>query len=219
MGYIAGIDEAGRGPVIGPLVVATVVVEGDREEELKKAGVRDSKKLSPSRREKLFEDILRLAEEVKYSVVPPEVVGDPDTNLNATELEWFIKLLNSLSVRPSVVYADAADVNAERFGRSILRGLEYSAEVIAKHRADETYPVVSAASIVAKVVRDREIENLKEVYGDFGSGYPSDLRTREFLESYFKAHGSFPPIVRRSWKTLEKIREKVGRTTLDRFLR
>ncbi|MEO2151636.1 MAG: ribonuclease HII, partial [Thermococcus sp.] len=112
-------------------------------------------------------------------------------------------------VKPDVVYADAADVDEERFGRELKERLGFKAEIIAKHRADALFPVVSAASIVAKVTRDREIEKLKAEYGEIGSGYPSDPRTRAFLENYYREHGAFPPIVRRGWKTLKKIEEKL----------
>ncbi|NPA47432.1 MAG: ribonuclease HII, partial [Thermococci archaeon] len=210
--------EAGRGPVIGPMVVAAVVIEEGRVEDLSSIGVRDSKKLSPARRERLFEEILSTVDEIKVRVVPPEVVGDPAVNVNDLEVQVFGDVLNSLSLRPSVIYVDAADVDAERFASRLRERLSYEALIVAEHRADDRYPVVSAASIVAKVIRDREIEKIREVYGDVGSGYPSDPRTRRFLEDYLREHGDFPPVVRRSWKTLKKIREKSGRVTLDRFL-
>ncbi|WP_457753524.1 ribonuclease HII, partial [Thermococcus sp.] len=88
-----------------------------------------------------------------------------------------------------------------------------SPKIIAEHKADAKYLPVSAASILAKVTRDKAIEKLKKQYGEIGSGYPSDPRTRKFLEEYYKEHGEFPPIVRKSWKTLRKIEEKLKAQT------
>lgn len=206
---VAGADEAGRGPVIGPLVIAGVVVGEDKVQELVGMGVRDSKRLSPKKREELFGRIMKVAEDVSVLELWPEEINSWGGTLNELEVEGFVRTLNSLRVKPDVVYVDAADVNEERFGTEISKGLKFKAKVIAEHGADAKFPVVSAASIVAKVVRDRGIEKLREEYGEIGSGYPSDPKTRKFLEDYLREHGDFPPIVRRKWKTLGKIRRKV----------
>ncbi|WP_456420540.1 ribonuclease HII [Thermococcus sp.] len=228
---IAGIDEAGRGPVIGPMVIATLVVDERNVLKLEELGVRDSKKLTPKRREKLFDEILSLVDDYVVLVLSPEEISSRAGTLNEFEVENFAKALNSLKVRPDIIYADAADVNEERFARELGERLSFKARIVAKHRADAIFPVVSAASIVAKVTRDREIEKLKEKYGEIGSGYPSDPRTRAFLESYYREHGEFPPIVRRNWKTLRKIEEKLrigmeakkskkkGQVSLDKFIK
>ena len=220
---VAGIDEAGRGPVIGPMVIAALVFDEDKIERLEELGVKDSKRLTPKRREKLFNEILSLADDYVVLTLSPEEISSREGTLNEFEVENFAKALNSLKVKPDVIYADAADVDEERFGRELKEKLDFETKVIAKHRADALFPVVSAASIVAKVTRDREIERLKEKYGEIGSGYPSDPRTRAFLENYYREHGAFPPIVRRGWKTLKKIEAKVkpkkrGQVRLDEFL-
>ncbi|NJE48163.1 ribonuclease HII [Thermococcus sp. 9N3] len=227
---IAGIDEAGRGPVIGPMVITAIVVDEENLPGLEELGVKDSKKLTPKRREKLFDEILSLADDYVVLVLSPEEISSREGTLNEFEVENFAKALNSLKVKPDVIYADAADVDEERFGRELKERLGFNAEVVAKHRADALFPVVSAASIVAKVTRDREIEKLKAEYGEIGSGYPSDPRTRAFLENYYREHGAFPPIVRRGWKTLKKIEERLraemetkkskkGQLSLEDFLR
>ena len=220
---VAGIDEAGRGPVIGPMVIAAVVFDDSKLHQLEALGVKDSKKLTPKRREKLFDDILSLADDCVVLILSPEEISSREGTLNEFEVENFAKALNSLKVKPEVIYADAADVDEGRFARELKERLNFNAEVIAKHRADALFPVVSASSIIAKVTRDREIEKLKEKYGEIGSGYPSDPRTRAFLENYYREHGAFPPIVRRGWKTLKKIEEKLkleksrGQLSLDDF--
>ncbi|WP_297474801.1 ribonuclease HII [Thermococcus sp.] len=223
---LAGIDEAGRGPVIGPMVIAAVVVDEDGVPKLAELGVRDSKRLTPKRRERLFDEIIKLVDDYKLIELWPDEIDSRGGTLNEFEVENFIKALNSLKVRPDVVYIDAADVKEERFGEDIRRGLSFNAKIVAEHRADDKFLPVSAASILAKVTRDRAIEKLKEKYGEIGSGYPSDPRTRVFLEAYYREHGDFPPIVRRSWKTLGKIEAKLkngvekkkGQRSLEDFL-
>ncbi|WP_088856545.1 ribonuclease HII [Thermococcus siculi] len=227
---LAGIDEAGRGPVIGPMVIAAVVVDEKNVPKLEELGVKDSKRLTPRRRERLFDEIIRLLDDYAILELWPDEIDSREGTLNEFEVENFVKALNSLKVKPDVVYIDAADVKEERFGEDIRKGLDFGAEIVAEHKADDKFVPVSAASIIAKVTRDRAIEALKEEYGEIGSGYPSDPRTRAFLENYFREHGDFPPIVRRSWKTLKKIEEKLkaevkperkkkGQTSLDAFLK
>ncbi|NJE08725.1 ribonuclease HII [Thermococcus sp. M39] len=210
---LGGIDEAGRGPVIGPLVIAAVVVDEKNLSKLEALGVRDSKKLTPKRREKLFNEIIALLDDYVIIELSPEQIDGREGTMNEFEVENFIKALNSLKVKPDIVYIDAADVKEERFGEVIGKRLNFSPKIIAEHKADAKYLPVSAASILAKVTRDRAIEKLKEQYGEIGSGYPSDPRTRKFLEEYYKEHGEFPPIVRRSWKTLKKIEENLKAQT------
>ncbi|WP_088854393.1 ribonuclease HII [Thermococcus pacificus] len=206
---LAGIDEAGRGPVIGPMVIAAVVVDEENVPKLAELGVRDSKRLTPKRRERLFDEIIKLLDDYAVIELWPNEIDSREGTLNEFEVENFVKALNSLKVRPDVIYIDAADVKEERFGEDIGKGLNFRAEIVAEHKADDKFVPVSAASILAKVTRDRAIERLKEEYGEIGSGYPSDPRTRAFLEEYYRKHGDFPPIVRRSWKTLRKIEEKL----------
>ncbi|RLF91516.1 ribonuclease HII [Thermococci archaeon] len=218
---MAGIDEAGRGPAIGPLVIAVAVASEDKLERLRGIGVRDSKQLTPERRRELFNKITSILDDYFILKVWPQEIDSRKGSMNELEVEKFAQALNSLNVRPQIIYADAADVKAERFAKAIKARLSYEADVIAEHKADAKYPIVSAASILAKVTRDEEVEKLKEEYGDFGSGYPSDPRTRMWLEGWFKVHRSFPPIVRRTWDTVKRIEEKYKgeQLTLDKFFK
>ncbi|RLF75970.1 ribonuclease HII [Thermococci archaeon] len=206
---LGGIDEAGRGPVVGPLVIAAVVIDELKIGELEALGVKDSKKLSPKRREELFGKIIELVDDYFILELSPEDIDKREGTMNDFEVENFAKVLNSLKIKPDLLYIDAADVKEERFGSVVGRKLSFYPEIVAEHKADSKYIPVAAASILAKVTRDRAIERLKEIYGNIGSGYPSDPITRKFLEEYYKEHGSFPPVVRRSWKTLKKIEEKL----------
>jgi ribonuclease HII len=199
---IAGIDEAGKGPVIGPLVVCGVMCDEETAELLKDMGVKDSKKLDRERREELYDTIKSLCK-VKVLKISVEDLNRLMENMSINEVlkKAYVEIIRSL--KPKVVYIDCPDVNVERFKHEMEE--RTGVEVFASHKADEIYPIVSMASIVAKVERDFEIDRLKEIYGDFGSGYPSDPRTIEFLRSYLRENKSFPPIVRKRWKTLKRL--------------
>ncbi|MEZ0247775.1 MAG: ribonuclease HII [Thermoproteus sp.] len=187
---VGGIDEAGRGPVVGPMVVA--IVAGD-EEELKRIGAKDSKALSRSRREELYVDILAAAECINYVVIEPYIIDQRvrRRELNRLELEAAAQLIGLCDA--DLYYIDSPDPKPERFGAA-LRALS-GREVVAMNKA-ERMPSVAAASIIAKVVRDRLIDLLKAEMGDFGSGYPSDPKTISALRSGRVA----PECIRHSWK-------------------
>jgi ribonuclease HII len=118
------------------------------------------------------------------------------------------------------VSTDAGDVSEERFARRVAEGVGdrgVSVDVTAEHGADERYPVVAAASIVAKVERDRHVEQLGAAYGDVGSGYPSDPTTRTFLREYVRDHGTLPACARASWKTCDDVLAAAEQSALDDF--
>jgi len=204
---VCGIDEAGRGPVIGPLILCGVCFEESQLTFLKKIGVRDSKKLSPKRRKelaKIIKDNCFSFEIIKVSAKEIDKRETDRITLNRLEELKMADIINKL--KPDVIYIDAADVNEERFGKSIERLLDYSPnKIVSKHRADDTFPIVSAASIIAKDTRDDVIDKFKQKYGDIGSGYPSDKRTTDFLRNWVKKNKNFPPFVRISWETTKKI--------------
>lgn len=205
---IAGVDDAGRGSVIGPLVIAGVLISEEELPKLIRLGVKDSKLLSPHRRETLEIDIKRTVQ--KYSAIkisPKEIdevveKGRKLHKLNRLEAQIMAKVLEML--KPDIAYVDASDVLEERFKEHILECLPFRIEIISEHKADRNYPVVSAASIIAKVERDREIAELASIYGDFGSGYPSDPRTISFLQHCLKKQGEYPDFIRKSWKPAKK---------------
>ncbi len=196
---LCGCDEAGRGPVIGPMVIAVVCGESDA---IKRIGVRDSKMLSEATRERMFEEIKRIANSVEYIVVDEKQIDEATfkNELNLLEAKTISKL-----IKPANEYiVDCPDVNEERFAK-LLTELSGNGNIVSKHKADVNYPLASAASIIAKVTREREISQIKLEIGEFGSGYPSDERTISFLENYFKLNRKLPPHVRKSWKTVNKI--------------
>ncbi|RLG48231.1 MAG: ribonuclease HII [Thermoproteota archaeon] len=212
----AGIDEAGRGAVIGPLVIACITIPSDTEHELLDLGVKDSKLLTPVERERLFDQICSKASSIFVRKVQPAEIDRAlsGKGLNHLEARIMAELLEKTSA--SVVYVDAPQSKPRSF-ETLLRFLSGSrVEIIAEPFADKKYPLVSAASIIAKVVRDREVGKLRDVYGDFGSGYPSDEKTRKFLANLISAD-EVPPIVRRSWQTYLKMNEMNKSRTLEDF--
>jgi len=227
---IAGGDEAGRGAVLGPLVVSLVSINEGKAKKLSEIGVRDSKMLSRKRREFLFDDIYSLAEDVRtYAITPEEINNAMRSNISLNELEaiHFARLIDESEANPKKIYLDSPDVVPEKFGirvslisnkplkvNGVRRRVESGgnaakavARVIAEHKADVKYPVVSAASIIAKVTRDRAIEELEESLGfELGSGYPSDKVTIDMIRRNLD-NEKLLKHVRAEWKTLKLIRQ------------
>lgn len=200
---VCGVDEAGRGSMIGPLVVAGISIEKSKVEELTHLGVKDSKKLSPSAREYLYKKIIRLVDDYSVSKATPKIIDDSVARhqLNHLEAVHMARVIKKLG--PSVSYVDSCDVNPERFGREITK-MSKTGKIKSYHHADSKFVVVSAASIVAKVTRDRAIEKIGKLY-PIGSGYPSDSRTVKFVREWFLAHGQMPVFVRKSWAPVRLI--------------
>lgn len=216
---IAGIDEAGRGPMIGPMVICGVLIDSEKLPKLEKIGAKDSKTLSHSRRLKLKKQIENIASKIEIRTVSAAEIDRlrKRTTLNEIEVAEFAFIAKKL--KPKEIYLDAADVKADRFGEKIgrLSGLaSKGALIVSKHKADSIYPIVSAASIIAKVERDSVISEFHKRYGDFGSGYPSDPKTVRFVSELVKSNKKLPLIVRKSWDSVRKIldEESSEQTTL-----
>lgn len=216
---IIGVDEAGKGPVIGPMCIAGAVVDESAAAQFKSLVVDDSKKLSPKKREMLAEKLEDICTAFHVMVVSAQEIDELRKRINMNEImvECFAGVLNQLKAdRDDACYLDAADVKAERFSVNVASRLNGHPLLISEHKADAKYAIVSAASIFAKVRRDDEIRKLRESIGvDFGSGYPSDPKTVKFLNDYAGEHGKLPDFVRHSWKTTENVLKK--QTNLDRF--
>lgn len=210
---IGGVDEAGRGAVIGPLVIAGVAIEEDKEHLLLKNGVRDSKLLTHKKRQKLAEFIEKVARDVIVINVEPckiDTYMKQGVNLNRIETMKFADALSYLS--PEKAYVDSPDVNPERLKKILGKMIRMEMELVVEHKADNKYPACSAASIIAKVAREDAIEELKKKYGDFGPGYPSNEKTMEWLRNWMDKNKKFPDIVRKGWATSEIVqRESIQR--------
>jgi ribonuclease HII len=211
---ICGVDEAGKGSVLGPLVVAAVAVpSGSVFEGL---GVKDSKIISPKERERLYPLIKNLCKVATIKLDAQEIDAiRVDMTLNAVMARTHARAIDRLS--PACAYVDACDVNCFRYAEMVKNNLRRQCEIVSEHHADEKFPVVSAASIIAKVTRDRAIVTLAKKYGEIGSGYPADPVTIRFLESWIGEHGSPPPIARRSWKTISAMLAKKSQKSLTDF--
>jgi ribonuclease HII len=211
---VAGVDEAGRGCVIGPLVIAGVMISEEKLPALARLGVKDSKLLSAKKREVLAVEIARLAEKhVTVKLAPVEIdraveSGRKLHKLNRLEAQTMAKVIDAL--KPDVAFVDAADVLEERFKHHIQEGLSFKVKVVAEHKADKTYSVVSAASIIAKVERDRAVAALTGEHGDFGTGYLADPRTMRFLKQWLQTHEEYPDCVRKSWKPAKQTKNEQG---------
>jgi ribonuclease HII len=217
---ICGIDESGRGPVIGKLVVAGVKFVDDSS--LVNLNVKDSKKTSPKRRKILADIIKKNAVEYEILMIPARDIDDMRKvmTLNEIEVNAYTKIVKKL--KPDVCYVDSVDVNEQRFGRDIQSGLTFKCEIVSKHKADDLYPIVSAASIVAKTARDAEIEKIAKKLEPrlnlpLGSGYPADPITQKFLRTWIDKYKTLPPHTRRSWKTVQNILRQKSIKKLDDF--
>lgn len=218
MGFILGIDEAGRGAVVGPLVIGGVLISAENEEKLKKLGVKDSKELSPEKREKLFGKIKELSEDfIILKTSAKQLDNEMERkNLNEIEIERMAQIIDSFWLKKPKVFIDAVEANTLKFKGKILSKLKNkNPEIVSENYADKTYPIVSAASILAKVTRDSEIKKLHGKYGFFGSGYPSDERTINFLENLDRK--KYDEIVRLKWATSRNILENKKQKKLGEF--
>ena len=203
--YILGIDEAGRGSVLGPMVIAGVVVPEKMEKVLERMGVKDSKRLVPNRRTILSRKLKKMFphEIVVISAREIDDLRASGVNLNEIEKNAMESILLKLEFEKAIV--DAVDVKAERFQENLR--LDTGLNVFAEHKADDKYIEVSAASIIAKSARDEYIKDINKDFiksGGIGSGYPSDPKTKEFLSNY--TYDEMPDFVRKSWATVAKMK-------------
>ena len=214
-----GSDEAGKGPVLGPMVAAAVRAHPDAI-----PAVDDSKRLPAAERESIA-TTLQEREDVAIGVaiVPTDRIDDPGTDMNSLTVDAHADALAAIARDGDVATVDAADVDVSRFGRrvrSAVHSAGASIDVVAEHGADATYPWVAAASVVAKVERDARIEALAAAYPDhspLGSGYPSDPETRAFLRRYVGDTGELPDCARASWATADDVVAAAEQSSLAEF--
>jgi ribonuclease HII len=195
---LMGIDEAGRGCVLGPLVVAAFTCREEQLPALAATGVTDSKRLSAKRRQALLEPLRAVGEVELLEVSPARIDAG---NINQLELEAMAALIRS--ARPDAVWIDGPvhPRGIPRFERELRALLEHEPRLVIEPKADLNYPVVSAASVFAKVQRDDRIEAL----GAVGSGYPSDPKTRAHLKALIASGEPLPPYVRQRWGTVRDL--------------
>ncbi|WP_295722873.1 ribonuclease HII [uncultured Methanobrevibacter sp.] len=205
---IMGVDEAGRGPVIGPMVIGGIIIPENKNTILERMGVKDSKKITPKRRAILARKLSKMFEHNMVVISAQEIdqLRADGVNLNDIEKRGMIQLIQKL--QPEKVIIDAVDVKPTRFQNEVQEILGNDIKVIAEHKADDNHIQVAAASIIAKFNRDLIVEKINKEYSDLGgigSGYPSDPKTKAFLSNF--KYDELPDFVRRSWATVAKMRE------------
>ncbi|CAG5938261.1 unnamed protein product [Menidia menidia] len=214
-----GIDEAGRGPVLGPMVYGICFCPVSKKEELKDSKVADSKTLSEEERENLFQKLDEAKSYVGWAlqILSPNTISTSmlqrtKYNLNALSHDTAIDLIQyalDSGVQLKEVFVDTVGP-AEKYEQKLSQRFP-GIDVTVRPKADSLFPIVSAASICAKVARDRVVkgwnftEDLGEVDTDYGSGYPNDPKTKAWLLKYLDPVFGYPQFVRFSWSTAQTL--------------
>jgi ribonuclease HII len=220
MAKVVGIDEAARGPVIGSMFVGGFMVDEEKLDSVEDLGVKDSKKLSDKKREKLAGKLREMGEPFLKEITASEIDDLREVmTLNEIEIQGFTEVIERADADKIIV--DLPEPDGDRFIRKMKKELPAKfgdRDFIAEHEADDNFPIVSAASIIAKSARENHVDNLKQKYGyDFKSGYPHDSPTIEFLEKYVEEKGELPEETRRSWSTAERILKESEQSGLGDF--
>ena len=214
---VVGIDEAGRGPVLGPLVMCGVLTRDSAQEKLSTMGVKDSKLLTAEKREELYPEILKIIDSHKLVILEPaqidKAMSTSNFNINWLEAHTAAEIVNALN--PATAIIDCPSPNIRSYTEYISRLItNKQTKLILEHKAERHMPV-AAASIIAKVTRDRIIGQLKKSIGiDFGSGYMHDERTQQFLQSHFETH---PYLFRQMWAPFQKMQNSKHQMQLNKF--
>ena len=223
--FVTGIDEAGRGPLIGPLVICVAAIVEGQEPQLKALGVKDSKLLSEKQREDILKELIKIIHYEVIMIQPSEIdetLASPNTNLNWLEADHAAALLNKLDVKLdnniSRCIVDCPSTNIKAYTDYMRNKVDNNDIILqVEHKADMNHLVVGAASIVAKVTRELELEKIKrKLKIDFGSGYPSDPKTKAFVEKYHD-NKEYQHLFRKSWETYKKIARSKMQKGLGEF--
>ena len=217
---LLGIDEAGRGPVIGSMFIGGFIVDDGDISGLEELGVKDSKKLSDSRRENIRDKLASFGDSVVEEFTSASIDSMmEEMTINSIEIKGFARVIDSFD--PDKVVMDLPEPDAESFISKVKDAMSSSyrdVEFVAEHGADDTFPVVSAASIVAKSAREDHVADLHSKYGyDFASGYPHDKPTITFLERYLDQEGELPPETRMAWSTAQRLLDEFQQNSISDF--
>ncbi len=217
---ILGIDEAGKGAVVGSLFIGGALITEDKKAELRRLGVKDSKDIAPDKRDGMENGIKSIVDDFIVLEIPANKIDElrEEMNLNQIEVVKMAEMINKL--KPDVVIIDSPQASTEKFASYVRAKLDNKdIEIICENKADEKYPPVSAASVLAKVSRDRSIRNLEEELGvELRSGYPHENVVIKHLEEVWDREGKWPDYVRKSWNTAIKIVGKKEQKGLQDFL-
>ena len=214
---VLGIDEAGRGPVIGPLVIAGFLMDEKDLDKLEKLGVKDSKLLTTKKRKDLFKKLKKYRHEiiiVEPAEIDKAVKGNDGLNLNWLEARKTAEIINEL--KPDKAFVDSPSPNLKAYASYIRDYLHNKkVELICEHKADVKYKIVGAASIFAKETREEEVRKIEKFVGQsIGSGYASNPICQKFLEDNWDVH---PEFIRKSWESYKRILRKQGQKSLGGY--
>ena len=216
---ICGIEEAGRGPVIGPLIMVGLAIEEKDLVKLKELGVKDSKQLTIKQICILKEKILKIPNKHILLKIKPKEIDDAVDGNNSLNLNWLeatktAELLNQLN--PDKAFIDCPSPNIQKYKNYLKRYIKNKEiELIAEHKADVNYPIVSAASIIAKCIREEEVAKIEKLVGQsIGSGYPSNPICQRFLR---ENHEKYPEFIRHSWESYKRIIKEKQQSSLKDF--
>jgi len=210
---VAGVDEAGRGPVLGPMVLAIAVIDEEKEQYLKSIGVKDSKMLTPERREELAKVIHDTCDCHVAKITAKQLNSWMKVkSLNQIEADAAADLIFHLPELEKVetIYIDSPDPVARKFVWRMNLNKSIKEKIHASHKADVIFPICSAASIIAKTTRDAEIEKIKkEIECDFGTGYSHDERTIKCMEENIN-NPILHKYLRTEWKTTKEMMKRLS---------
>jgi len=218
MVLICGIDEARRGPVLGPMVMCGAMIDEEDLAKLVALKPRDSKLMTAAEREHLYPKLLSVLKHYKVIIIQPNEIdkavhGHDGLNLNKLEARKSAEILNEFEPDKAIIDCPSNNINSYKiYLKKLVKNKKV--ELVLEHNA-ERYPLVAAASIIAKVTGDREIEKIKKQIGiDFGSGYMSDPKTVEFLKNNFE---KYPELFRKSWFPYQELVNKKFQKNLSDF--
>jgi ribonuclease HII len=215
---IGWVDEAGRGSIIGPLVIAGISIKQDRIMDLHHIGVRDSKMLTAKARTSLFAIVSEMVDSLCIYKIDCSVVDENvfSKGLNKLEAETMAYVIDNL--KADMVYVDSCDTDPGRYKHYIeSRLITSKSKLYSMHHADSLNIVVSAASIIAKFVRDGEIQEIRKTHCNIGSGYPSDVKTMRFIRNWVSEYKCAPRFARKSWRPLREMLEEVSTYKITQF--
>ena len=213
---VLGIDEAGRGPVLGPMIIAGAMIDEGKEAML--GEVKDSKLLRHKQRLILNKNIQNVAKTLIINVPPKEIddaLNSEELNLNWLEAHKQAEIINKLN--PDVAIIDCPSINETAFKKYLKDLVENkNIKLIVEHKADVNYPICAAASILAKVERENQMDIIKKKYGNTGPGYPSNKTTQEFVKKNWN-NQECSSIMRKTWSTYKKYAKAKGQSSLDKY--
>lgn len=235
---VIGIDEAGKGPVIGSMFIGFSIINlpnglkdlNEYQDSLKELGVKDSKLLSAKKRNQIY-TTLKSQLDITYAQLTPTLIDSNNLgggNLLELEIQAIVQVLEQQ--KPDLVLIDALTSKPVEFGEKLLKRLSFECKIISENKADSTYPLVGAASIAAKELREQELAEIKTNIhkilfpslsplsslsdSPVGSGYPSDKKTQSFIAEYYN-NKEFEFIFRKSWQTYKNLVKETSKTVLD----